>query len=87
MKFVWFTFVLCVCLVCSCSYPHLSLNPHSLFQCGLPSTCCSALASALSSPHSQLTELDLHKNNIGDSGVDQLCEGLRSKNCKLEKLK
>ncbi|XP_051780787.1 NACHT, LRR and PYD domains-containing protein 12-like isoform X2 [Erpetoichthys calabaricus] len=62
------------------------LKTLSLFQCGLPSTCCSALASALSSPHSQLTELDLHKNNIGDSGVDQLCEGLRSKNCKLEKL-
>ncbi|KAG2460017.1 NLRP3 protein, partial [Polypterus senegalus] len=63
------------------------LKTLSLFQCDLLSTCCSALSSALSSPHSQLTELDLSKNNIGDSGVDQLCEGLRSENCKLEKLK
>ncbi|XP_051777936.1 NACHT, LRR and PYD domains-containing protein 3-like isoform X23 [Erpetoichthys calabaricus] len=58
----------------------------NLTDCGLTSRCCSALSSALSSPHSRLTELSLSGNNMEDSGVDQLCEGLRSENCKLEKL-
>ncbi|XP_051777884.1 NACHT, LRR and PYD domains-containing protein 3-like isoform X22 [Erpetoichthys calabaricus] len=58
----------------------------NLSSCRLTSRCCSALSSALSSPHSRLTELNLNENNMGDSGVDQLCEGLRSENCKLEKL-
>uniref|UniRef100_A0A8C4SS34 NACHT domain-containing protein n=1 Tax=Erpetoichthys calabaricus TaxID=27687 RepID=A0A8C4SS34_ERPCA len=58
-----------------------------LFLCHLTSTCCSALSSALSAPHSRLTELILSSNNnMDDSGVNQLCEGLRSENCKLEKL-
>uniref|UniRef100_A0A8C4SU17 NACHT domain-containing protein n=1 Tax=Erpetoichthys calabaricus TaxID=27687 RepID=A0A8C4SU17_ERPCA len=58
-----------------------------LSRCGLTSRCCSALSSALSAPHSRLTELNLsNNNNIEDSGVNQLCEGLRSENCKLEKL-
>ncbi|XP_039616340.1 stonustoxin subunit alpha-like [Polypterus senegalus] len=62
------------------------LETLSLRYCGLTSRCCSALSSALSASHSQLTELDLSDNNMEDSGVDQLCEGLRSENCKLEKL-
>ncbi|XP_051777898.1 NACHT, LRR and PYD domains-containing protein 3-like isoform X9 [Erpetoichthys calabaricus] len=63
------------------------LEKLNLPRCGLTSRCCSALSSALSSPHSRLTELNLRDNNMEDSGVDQLCEGLRSENCKLEKLK
>ncbi|XP_051777762.1 NACHT, LRR and PYD domains-containing protein 3-like isoform X4 [Erpetoichthys calabaricus] len=63
------------------------LEKLNLYQCGLTSRCCSALSSALSAPHSRLNELDLSdNNNMEDSGVDQLCEGLRSENCKLEKL-
>ncbi|XP_051777954.1 NACHT, LRR and PYD domains-containing protein 3-like isoform X40 [Erpetoichthys calabaricus] len=63
------------------------LEKLSLSDCGLTSRCCSALSSVLSSPNSQLTELNLsNKNNMEDSGVDQLCEGLKSENCKLEKL-
>ncbi|XP_051777792.1 NACHT, LRR and PYD domains-containing protein 3-like isoform X3 [Erpetoichthys calabaricus] len=59
----------------------------NLSECRLTSTCCSALSSALSSPHSRLTELNLSSNkNMDDSGVNHLCEGLRSENCKLEKL-
>ncbi|XP_051789088.1 NACHT, LRR and PYD domains-containing protein 3-like [Erpetoichthys calabaricus] len=58
-----------------------------LFQCGLTSGCCAALSSALSAEHSHLTELDLRWNNLQDSGVCQLCEGLRSQNCKLQKLR
>uniref|UniRef100_A0A8C4T866 Uncharacterized protein n=1 Tax=Erpetoichthys calabaricus TaxID=27687 RepID=A0A8C4T866_ERPCA len=64
----------------------LSLCLHRLSECGLTSGCCSALSSALSTPHSPLTDLDLNDNQLGDSGVDQLCEGLRSENCKLEHL-
>ncbi|XP_051777955.1 NACHT, LRR and PYD domains-containing protein 3-like isoform X41 [Erpetoichthys calabaricus] len=63
------------------------LEKLNLSDCGLTSRCCSALSSVLSSPNSQLTELNLsNKNNMEDSGVDQLCEGLKSENCKLEKL-
>uniref|UniRef100_A0A8C4SZM9 NACHT domain-containing protein n=1 Tax=Erpetoichthys calabaricus TaxID=27687 RepID=A0A8C4SZM9_ERPCA len=58
-----------------------------LDSCGLTSACCSALSSVLSSPNSQLTELNLNINNLGDSGARQLSEGLRSDNCKLEKLR
>ncbi|XP_051777878.1 NACHT, LRR and PYD domains-containing protein 3-like isoform X16 [Erpetoichthys calabaricus] len=58
----------------------------NLYRCGLTSKCCSALSSALSASHSRLTELNLRDNNMEDSGVDQLCEGLRSENCKLENL-
>ncbi|KAG2460294.1 NLRP3 protein, partial [Polypterus senegalus] len=65
----------------SCKLEKLSLS-----LCGLTSRCCRALSSVLSSPHSQLTELTLDNSNMGDTGMDQLCEGLRSKTCKLEKL-
>ncbi|KAG2456258.1 NLRP3 protein, partial [Polypterus senegalus] len=63
------------------------LQTLNLSECRLTSRCCSALSSALSAPHSRLTELNLSYNNMEDSGVDQLCEGLKSENCKLEKLK
>uniref|UniRef100_A0A8C4T9F8 NACHT, LRR and PYD domains-containing protein 3-like n=1 Tax=Erpetoichthys calabaricus TaxID=27687 RepID=A0A8C4T9F8_ERPCA len=63
------------------------LEKLNLWYCHLTSRCCSALSSALSSLHSRLTELNLSDNsNLEDSGVDQLCEGLKSENCKLEKL-
>uniref|UniRef100_A0A8C4RE44 Uncharacterized protein n=1 Tax=Erpetoichthys calabaricus TaxID=27687 RepID=A0A8C4RE44_ERPCA len=64
----------------------ISVYLHRLSECGLTSRCCSALSSALSAPHSPLTELQLDDNQLGDSGVTELCEGLRSTNCKLEKL-
>ncbi|XP_051780938.1 NACHT, LRR and PYD domains-containing protein 3-like isoform X2 [Erpetoichthys calabaricus] len=62
------------------------LEKLSMSQCGLTSTCCSALSSVLSSPHSRLTELELPNNKLGNSGVALLCEGLKSENCKIEKL-
>uniref|UniRef100_A0A8C4SU70 NACHT domain-containing protein n=1 Tax=Erpetoichthys calabaricus TaxID=27687 RepID=A0A8C4SU70_ERPCA len=76
------TLVLCV-LLSVCLSSLVSLLLHRLWSCGLTSACCSALSSVLSSPNSQLTELDLSNNNLGDSGGRQLIEGLRSDNCKL----
>uniref|UniRef100_A0A8C4SMV4 Uncharacterized protein n=1 Tax=Erpetoichthys calabaricus TaxID=27687 RepID=A0A8C4SMV4_ERPCA len=59
---------------------------YRLSSCRLASGCCKALSSVLSSKHSHLTEVWLNTNNVGDSGVQMLCESLRSPNCKLEKL-
>ncbi|XP_006871125.1 PREDICTED: V-set and immunoglobulin domain-containing protein 1 [Chrysochloris asiatica] len=46
---------------------------------------CKYLASALRC-NSNLTELDLSENLLGDKGVKYLCEGLRHSSCKVEKL-
>ncbi|XP_050960338.1 NACHT, LRR and PYD domains-containing protein 12-like isoform X4 [Labeo rohita] len=56
-----------------------------LSKCYLTEESCSALASVLSSDSSSLKELDLSNNNLQDSGVRLLSDGLKE-NCKLEKL-
>uniref|UniRef100_A0A8C6SQ52 Uncharacterized protein n=1 Tax=Neogobius melanostomus TaxID=47308 RepID=A0A8C6SQ52_9GOBI len=55
-----------------------------LSGCRLSPGCCSLLASVLSSP--SLTHLDLSNNDLQDSGVELLCEGLKSTPCRLETL-
>uniref|UniRef100_A0A096MDT1 B30.2/SPRY domain-containing protein n=1 Tax=Poecilia formosa TaxID=48698 RepID=A0A096MDT1_POEFO len=54
--------------------------------CNLTDMSCSGLASALQSRCLLLKELDLSNNDLKDSGVKLLCEGLRSPHCTLETL-
>ncbi|XP_028675803.2 NACHT, LRR and PYD domains-containing protein 3-like [Erpetoichthys calabaricus] len=66
--------------------PNCKVELLRLSSCGLTFGCCEALSSAISVEHSQLTELELNDNQLEDSGVHHLCDGLRNKNCKLETL-
>ncbi|XP_028297277.1 NACHT, LRR and PYD domains-containing protein 3-like, partial [Gouania willdenowi] len=57
-----------------------------LSSCGLSERSCAALASVLSSQSSSVKHLDLSNNDLQDSGVKLLCEGLKSPHCKLDSL-
>ncbi|XP_015251003.1 PREDICTED: NACHT, LRR and PYD domains-containing protein 12-like [Cyprinodon variegatus] len=68
--------------------PVITSSTHALLDgCKLTENCCQLLASALSSTSSQLTDLDLSKNSLRDSGVRLLSDGLRSPHCKLKSLR
>ncbi|KAM9306465.1 NACHT, LRR and PYD domains-containing protein 14-like isoform 5-T6 [Pholidichthys leucotaenia] len=58
-----------------------------LENCGLSETHCEVVASALKSDPSHLTQLDMSRNKLEDSGVKVLCSGLESPNCRLELLR
>ncbi|XP_076849546.1 NACHT, LRR and PYD domains-containing protein 3-like isoform X2 [Brachyhypopomus gauderio] len=57
-----------------------------LSGCGLTEESCKSLTSVLQTENS-LKELEINNNNLKDSGVEQLCAGLKSSNCKLEILR
>ncbi|XP_050958463.1 NACHT, LRR and PYD domains-containing protein 12-like isoform X11 [Labeo rohita] len=65
---------------------HCQLNTLMLCDCGLTEESCSALATVLRSNPS-LKELDMSDNNLQDSGVRKLQDGLENTNCTLEKLR
>ncbi|XP_041842717.1 NLR family CARD domain-containing protein 3-like isoform X2 [Melanotaenia boesemani] len=55
--------------------------------CNLSEGSFEALTSALISPCFNLRELDLSNNDLKDSGLKQLCEGLQNQQCALEALR
>ncbi|XP_026103610.1 NACHT, LRR and PYD domains-containing protein 3-like isoform X4 [Carassius auratus] len=58
-----------------------------LSKCGVTDESCSALSSALRSNSSQLRELDLSWNKVGDTGVKLISDVLKDPHCKLETLR
>uniref|UniRef100_A0A8C5GT85 NACHT domain-containing protein n=1 Tax=Gouania willdenowi TaxID=441366 RepID=A0A8C5GT85_GOUWI len=63
------------------------LNTLRMSFCGLSERSCAALSSVLSSQSSSVKHLDLSNNDLQDSGVKLLCEGLKSPHCKLDSLR
>ncbi|XP_072553201.1 uncharacterized protein [Salminus brasiliensis] len=65
---------------------HCKLETLNLERCSLTDKSCSDLVSVLSSVNS-LKDLNLSNNNLRNSGVKKLSEGLKSPHCKLETLR
>ncbi|XP_058468813.1 protein NLRC3-like [Solea solea] len=55
--------------------------------CKLSERSCEALSSVLSSVSSRMRHVDLSNNDLQDSGVKLLCDGLKSPHCSLETLR
>ncbi|XP_048024610.1 NACHT, LRR and PYD domains-containing protein 12-like [Megalobrama amblycephala] len=68
--------------------PVIKNTRRALLQCcNLTAQSCESLSSALQSSNSVLVELDLSNNDLQDSGVNLLFDGLRSPICRLEILR
>ncbi|KAL1250738.1 hypothetical protein QQF64_018534 [Cirrhinus molitorella] len=68
--------------------PDCKLKILRLCGCNLTTQSCESLSSALQSSTSNiLKELDLSNNDLQDSGVNLLSDGLKSPNCQLEILR
>ncbi|KAM9313337.1 NACHT, LRR and PYD domains-containing protein 3-like [Gastrophryne carolinensis] len=66
--------------------PNCPLQVLSLQKCHLSPSCCEDLRSTLVI-NQCLIRLDLSENNLEDSGVRHLCEGLRDPHCTLQELR
>ncbi|XP_076147989.1 uncharacterized protein LOC143132392 isoform X2 [Alosa pseudoharengus] len=58
-----------------------------LNSCRLTERSCKTLAGILSKASSKMKHLDLSDNCIGDTGVQELCNGLENPNCALDTLR
>ncbi|PKU41150.1 lrr and pyd domains-containing protein 3-like [Limosa lapponica baueri] len=67
-------------------HPSCQLQMLRVVRCELASACCGDLAATLSINQS-LRELDLGENELGDLGVQLLCEGLKHPSCQLQTLR
>uniref|UniRef100_A0A8C1VF53 NACHT, LRR and PYD domains-containing protein 3-like n=1 Tax=Cyprinus carpio TaxID=7962 RepID=A0A8C1VF53_CYPCA len=66
---------------------YCKLNILRLVLCNLTGQCCESLSSVLRSLNSCLRELDLSNNDLLDSGVKLLFNGLKSSHCQLNILR
>ncbi|XP_078216983.1 NACHT, LRR and PYD domains-containing protein 12 isoform X2 [Callithrix jacchus] len=66
-------------------HPNCKLQNLRLKRCGISSSACEDLATALIA-NRNLTRLDLSSNGIGLPGMTLLCEGLRHPRCRLQML-
>ncbi|KAI2650566.1 NLR family CARD domain-containing protein 3 [Labeo rohita] len=66
---------------------HCKLNTLKLNNNSITAKGCVALTSAFNSNSSNLIELDLSENKLGNSGIEEICPLLENTQCILEKLK
>ncbi|XP_076859930.1 NACHT, LRR and PYD domains-containing protein 3-like [Brachyhypopomus gauderio] len=66
---------------------HCKLEILRLSGCGLTKESSKSFTSVLQTENSSLRQLQINNNDLQDSGVEQLCTGLKSSQCKLEILR